>query len=399
MKSAIFKIMPAAGSNFSAVNYNEKKVKQGKGGLVHFENFGYLQDKKQITKDEFKKYLKDYSARNNKIKNPVFHATCSCKGKELDHGQLKEIALEIMENLGYKENPVLIYEHHDTDNNHIHIVTSRVGENGKKIKDSFEGKRANQYLNAILKREPHQEFSRHLNNSLSYKFGTQAQFALLMELHGYRTQKKDSDLLFFKHGEKKGEISLADIAKRIQLVENERSNATQTKALIYKYKKQYSGKLRSNHDNKFTTEQKKFESDLTVFLKQKFGLDFIFFTGKDKDKPYGYTIIDHHNREVHKGSDVLKLDYLIKDFSRNENKGFTTADSEFKVFQNNQNLSENDFNKQFLQQKKLVGKTWENTSNNEIQLGDLFEEFIRELEKENDESNGRVRKRRRRRGV
>ena len=38
----------------------------------------------------------------------------------------------------------------------------------------------------------------------------------------------------------------------------------------------------------------------------------------------------------------------------------------------------------------------ENTSNNEIQLGDLFEDFMRELEKENYESNGRARKKGRR---
>lgn len=154
MNSAIFKIMPAAGGNFNAVNYNEKKVKQGTAGLVYFENFGNLQDRPQISKEEFKNYLKAYSARNTKIRNPVFHATCSCRGKELTHAQLKDIALEVMQQLGYSQNPILIYEHHDTKNNHIHIVSSRVGINGKKIKDNFEGKRANQYLNAILNREP-----------------------------------------------------------------------------------------------------------------------------------------------------------------------------------------------------------------------------------------------------
>jgi hypothetical protein len=61
MNSAIFKIMSAAGGNFNAVNYNEKKVKQGVAGLVFFENFGSLQDKKEITKEEFKKYLQAYS--------------------------------------------------------------------------------------------------------------------------------------------------------------------------------------------------------------------------------------------------------------------------------------------------------------------------------------------------
>src|SRR5580693_9432278 len=123
MSSVIFKIMPAAGGNFNAVNYNEKKVMQGTAGLVYFENFGNLQDRTEISKEEFKKYLQDYSARNTKIRNPVFHATCSCRGKELNYTQLKDMALEIMKNLGYSENPILIYEHHDTKNNHIHIVS------------------------------------------------------------------------------------------------------------------------------------------------------------------------------------------------------------------------------------------------------------------------------------
>lgn len=79
--------------------------------------------------------MKDYLARN-----PVFHATCSCKGKELNHEQLKGITLEITQQLGYEDNPNLIYENHDTMNNHVHILSSWVGINGKKIKKGFEGK-------------------------------------------------------------------------------------------------------------------------------------------------------------------------------------------------------------------------------------------------------------------
>lgn len=397
MINAIFKIMPAAGSNFSAVNYNEKKVKQGKGGLVHFENFGNLQDRTEITKEEFKKYLHDYSARNSKIKNPVFHATCSCKEKELSHGQLKEIALEVLQNLGYSKNPVLIYEHYDTKNNHIHIVTSRVGEDGKKINDSFEGKRANHYLNAILKREPNQEFNHYLNNALSYKFETLAQFTLLMEINGYRNKKKNDRLLFFKHGEKQGDILLTDIDSRIKLVKSESRNTNQIKAIIHKYKNQYSGKLRSNHDQKFTTEQKKFESDLTDFLKQKFGMDFIFFSGMDKDKPYGYMIIDHRNREVHKGSDVLKLDYLIKDFWLNEAKEFVAAHKEIRPFKNNKYSFQREFPQSLDDQKKSVDSAGDKVFNNEISLGVLLEDFLREQEKENYESNGKASKKNKKR--
>jgi len=60
----------------------------------------------------------------------------------------------------------------------------------------------------------------------------------------------------------------------------------------------------------YTTKAKEFTSRLTEHLREKFGLEFVFFSGKQKDKPYGYAIIDHTHKAVYKGSDVLKLDLL-----------------------------------------------------------------------------------------
>ena len=387
MNSAIFKIMPAAGSNFNAVNYNEKKVKQGAAGLVYFENFGNLQDRTEIFKEEFKKYLQNYSGRNTKIKNPVFHATCSCRGKELSHAQLKDIALGVMQQLGYSDNPLLIYEHHDTKNNHVHIVSSRVGMNGKKINDSFEGKRANHYLNAILNREPHQEFNHHLNSALTYKFGTHAQFALIMEINGYKTQNKDGRFLFFKHGEKQGSVSLSDLDKKIAINEKSGKNSNQVKAIIYKYRKQYSGKLRSNHDTKFTTEQKKFESDLTNFLKEKFGFDFIFFSGKDKEMPYGYALIDHNKREVFKGSDLLRLNLLNTDTVDKERPSVTPYNSH----------AYPKLREKISEEKSQM----ENDFKNDIQLGAILDDFLGEIERANYQGDGRAKNKRnkKRRGI
>lgn len=374
--------MPAAGCKFNAVNYNEKKVKQGSAGLVHFENFGSLQDKPEISKEEFRNYLKAYSARNKRIKNPVFHATCSCRGKELNHEQLKSIALEVMLKLGYSENPTLIYEHHDTRNNHIHIVSSRVGVDGKKIKDSFEGKRANQYLNAILNREPHQKFNRHLNNALTYHYGTYAQFALLMEIKGFKTKKKDGQLLFFKHGKIQGSIQLSDLDIRISATDKLAKNSNQIKAIIYKYRNHYSGKLRSNHDNKFTTEEKKFESDLTNFLKQKFGFDFIFFSGRGKEIPYGYVMIDHNKREVYKGSDLVKLDLLTAAEVNFEKEPTHSANKSVKYLFTDINTN--------------IEYQETNEHRNEIQLGDVLVDFLEEVERGNFQGNGRARKKRNR---
>lgn len=208
-----------------------------------------------------------------------------------------------------------------------------------------------------------------------------------MELKGYKTQKKDGQFLFFKHGEKQGSISLSDLDRKITLNEKPGKNNNQVKAIIYKYRKQYSGKLRSNHDDKFTTEAKKFKSDLTNFLKQKFGFDFIFFSGKDKELPYGYVVIDHNKREVNKGSDLLKLDLLISGAVNEGKKQFPKYNSHaYTKFINDDN--EEEF--------REVAK-----SKSEMQLGEILGNFLEEVERGNYQGDGQAKKKRnrKRRGI
>ncbi len=312
----LFKIMDAAGSAFSAVNYNAKKEKNGGGELVHFDNFGPLQDKAYVSKEEFEGYLKDYSSKNKRVKKPSFHAVCSIKGREWSHEELKDLSLEIMRELGYEGNPVLIYSHHDTENNHVHIVSSRIGRDGKKINDSFEHKRANHALNAILNRNEGQEYNKDINNVLRYKFNTVSQFKLLMERLGYKINKEGGDLTFYKYGRLQGRMSYKKIqekGRRYSASENaadKQKEIKQIQALIYKYKKEHSSILKSNKDFKHTTEDKRFYSDLTEHLKESFGLEFVFFAGEGYERPYGYTLIDHRNKEMYKGGQVFNLNRL-----------------------------------------------------------------------------------------
>lgn len=314
MSTPVFKIMPPSGGKFNVVNYNARKQQQGVARLIHFENFGFLQNQEEISRQEFIDYLKNYSNRNRRIKNPVFHGICSIKGKEMSHEELKGIALEIIRKLGYGDNPILIYAHYDTGNNHVHVVTSRVGVDGKKIDHNFEKKRANHYLNALINRNPTQEFNRHLNEALSYRFGTIAQFYLLMESQGYNVKQKGEELQFYKHGERLGEVTKGEIEEKIkrEVNQDKEIEIRQIRAFIYKYRRWYSPVLRSNKDYKFTDEKLKFNSELTDFLKEKFGLEFIFFAAPGHSKPYGYTLIDHHHQMVFKGSEVFGLNRLIQ---------------------------------------------------------------------------------------
>jgi hypothetical protein len=305
----VFKIF-APGGSFHGVDYNEKKQRQGSADLVYFENFGHFQDgRTEISKREFVQYFEKWSARNSRVVNPQFHAMLSCKEREYTHERLKEVALDIMDKMGYSAIPVLIYAHRDTDNNHVHIVTSRVGADGKKVNHDFEHKRSHEILNQILQIEPAEVYKKDLEEVMSYKYGSVALMALLMERRGYNVSDKEPLICFYKNGRQQGFVSKEEVRSKIS-VEKSLSDTNQIKAWLYKYAAKHDSKVVVRSSPVYTTKAKEFKSKLTDELKKKFGLEFVFFSGKEKDKPYGYAIIDHNHKTVYKGSDVLKLDLL-----------------------------------------------------------------------------------------
>ena len=305
----VFKIFAPAGS-FHGIDYNEKKQRQGSADLVYFENFGHYQDgRKEISKGEFVHYFERWSGRNSRVKNPQFHAMLSCKEREYTSGRLKEIALEIMDKMGYSGIPVLIYAHRDTDNNHVHIVSSRVGTDGKKVNHDFENKRSHEILNQILQIEPAQVYKKDLEEVMSYRFGSVALMALLMERKGYNVSDKEPSIYFYKNGRQQGFMSKEEVRSKIS-DEKSLRDTSQIKAWLYKYAAKYDSRVVAESSAVYTTKAKEFKSRLTEHLREKFGLEFVFFSGKKKDKPYGYAIIDHTHKAVYKGSDVLKLDLL-----------------------------------------------------------------------------------------
>jgi hypothetical protein len=57
-------------SNFHAVEYNERKVQQGKAVLLEMSNFSCLQRTDDITPEILRDYLITYSSVNENIKYP-----------------------------------------------------------------------------------------------------------------------------------------------------------------------------------------------------------------------------------------------------------------------------------------------------------------------------------------
>lgn len=289
-------------STFNAVNYNERKVSKGTAELLEISNFDYLQKTGNISAVNLQEYLIKYSSVNHNIKNTQFHVSISCKNKEYTHDQLLDIAHRYLKEMGYadKGQPVLIYAHHDTGNNHIHIVTSRVNPNGEKINDHNERLRSLAVINRIMGIEPKQEAKTVIQKALDYSFETLGQFQAILESNGYETYLEESRLNI-----KKGGMVLDSIAiKEIELAmtkksKNEsRKQRKRIKAILVKYKG-----LNSNKE------------DLNKMLRKKLGLSLVF-VGK-KDNPYGYMVVDHKNKVVYKGTDVLDIKTLL-DFKQQE---------------------------------------------------------------------------------
>lgn len=145
-------ILPGS-PNFHAVGYNERKVSKGVARLIEMQNFGTLGTFGKPTPDELVKYLQEYTSRNNRIQKAQFHVAISCKGHELSESELLEFAHRYLSEMGYAEagQPLLIYSHYDTDNTHLHIVTSRIAPDGRKIVHDHERRRSQEAIDRILR--------------------------------------------------------------------------------------------------------------------------------------------------------------------------------------------------------------------------------------------------------
>ena len=157
-------ILPGS-ADFHAVGYNEHKVSKGLARLIEMRNFGTVGLAGRPTTEELTGYLKKYSSANSRIRKPQFHVAVSCKGREMTESELLDFAHRYLKEMGYAEpgQPWLIYAHHDTDNTHLHIITSRVAPDGRKIAHSHERRRSEDSPQSRAQAFPgsHRQDSRH----------------------------------------------------------------------------------------------------------------------------------------------------------------------------------------------------------------------------------------------
>ena len=305
----IVKILKSSGT-FPAVQYNEEKVNQGVAERVEVRNFGPFQNNQVLLSSQaISDYLSVYSETgNNHLKYPQFHVSFSAKGRSMTKDELMTFADQWLEKMGYADNPMVIYFHQDTDNNHLHVVTSRVGRNGKKINHSHERRRSQQAINEILGVSPSKECEDIIDKALHYSFQSLGQFRSILESSSYETFEENGSLNVKKGGGVLFTVPIQRITSRFtdDDLEERKKRAAQLKAWLLRYKAMCYNK-----------------EELRKLMHAKFGVDLVFHgkgIGGTEFKPYGYTVVDHRTKTVFKGSDVLPLRQLLEfiPYSREE---------------------------------------------------------------------------------
>lgn len=300
-------------ATFKGVRYNTNKVDKDKGELMKVANFGALQALQNLRPKDYVNYLEAQSAASKRTKYPQLHAVISCKGRSHSKQELTAIAEQWLNGMGYGQQPYLLVFHKDTANNHVHIVSTRVDRDGKKINDSFEKIRAYEVLNRIVGVDEKQEIDKNIEKALSYDFSTRAQFMMLLEARGYSLKLSDGVYQISRYGKRQGTVSLEQVDAKIGTFDKDIARLAQLRAVFAKYSNQYDPAVihvPAPLPGSRPSAPSGYTSAMAQMLSEKFGVQIIFH-GKDGKPPYGYTLIDHSRKMVYKGKDLMPLAEFI----------------------------------------------------------------------------------------
>ena len=362
----IKKLQSVHGGVFPGAAYNEKKVLEGVAELAGYANIdgNFLHTLRTLhgvgidCSKEVERYLQGRSETygNTRSTQWQLHLALSCKGQEKNKEQLVSIAHAMMREYGMGCQPYFIYFHHDTENNHVHILTTRITEKGRLLSDHHDYRRLNAALNRVVCEDQQNDIGR----MFGYSFTTEGQLMNIARGFHYKTSesKEDSGVLSLYHGGVEAiRVRRSDIDARIAEVKTDKRDiarreetAKRLKAIIIKYRElSLKQAPYSDDDQKMKSEGKEEEhaktkkelmkrkkvkilpevkkltdakgkplSKLEQYqmqwfideLRNKFGIAVHF--QKDKNGVVrGYGIVDHNNKVALNGSEVMKIADII----------------------------------------------------------------------------------------
>ncbi len=323
---------------YGALAYNNLKVERENGKIL-FVNKIIETVNGQYSVGQLAQSFAPYLLANRNTEKYTLHISLNPDPKDIVSDDLyREIATQYMHELGYGDQPFLVFKHTDIDRSHIHIVSVCVDENGKKISDKFEKMRSMNICRELEKQYnliPATDKERKQNDKVFkpvdyvagdvksqiasvvrylpnyYKFQTLGEYNVLLSLFNITTEKIEGELhgkpqlglLYIplnEKGERAGHPFKASLFGK---------NAGLPALELYfaKYKTELKDTATKQILKAAVTIALQSTSDELSFKKQlgEQGIN-VLVRRNDTGRIYGITFIDHNSKTVWNGSRLAK---------------------------------------------------------------------------------------------
>eukprot|EP01137_Pigoraptor_chileana_P036589 Opistho-2@32466 len=322
------------------LNYNEGKVKNNEATLILASRFGT-----DIERLDFGSKLKRFehlTNQNIKVKTNALHIMLNFDRSDKVNTELfQHIASSYMDKVGLGEQPFLVYQHKDVSHPHVHIVTTNIKADGKRIDIHGLGRTLSETARKELEMEYNLVKAEGRNRSeaisiapvsietadygrvptkkaiysvvaevmRSYKFTSFAEYnAVLKQFNVTADRGKEDTVMFEKRGLIYSIIDKTGNRVGIPFKASELATRPTLDSVEKKFQRNvekrmpYKEGLKKRIEYVFSKYNSITKTTLVAEL-EKQGIALIL-RQNNQGMVYGATFIDHKNRSVFKGSDL-----------------------------------------------------------------------------------------------
>jgi len=324
-----------------AVNYNENKVKEGSAELLMVN--GYPKDAANLNFHEKLKRLEMLAALNTRTTTNCVHISVNFDVTEkLSKEMLIAVTQTYMEKIGFGQQPYNAYEHYDAAHQHVHVVTTNIQKDGKRISlhnlGSIQSEKARKEIEVMFdlvkagekqrkelqllkpvslekvaygKTATHRAIKNIVTGVVTqYKFGSLAELNAVLQLYNVKADRgNETSRMYAKNGlqytllNERGEkvgipIKASSIDGRPTMVNLEKQ---------YETNKQLKEPFKYDTKNIIDQVLQKQQSEGSTISKSlhDHGIDLVLRKNAD-GFIYGVTYVDHNTRCVFNGSELGK---------------------------------------------------------------------------------------------
>lgn len=326
----IVEIHQSSPSMARTLRYNEDKVRSGVASVLCTANIG---------SDDLDVVNRVFGQREREAIRELEHVSFQMSvnpsvSDGIDESRIPAFVEELMEGLGYGNQPWVVFRHNDIERVHYHVVSIRVDEDGHKIRDYYEKRQCDRIVQALegkygyvkgrAEETPEREkaslpvFSEGsgdvvrsiedcVRDSLAYHFTTERQFAEILRCHGVRVQEglgaRDMSVhLSFQGLDREGRPCIGSISDAQLPFDVREALDRRLEECRMMDTAQSRGELRQA-----LSEALSVSTDIGTLRRnlRERHIDLVIYTDRE-GTPRGTTLIDHRSRCAFKGSEVSR---------------------------------------------------------------------------------------------